>query len=315
MERIEVEPDPARALDRGLELIPTGGQVVLPTYTAMLALRDVAADRGLVRPYGNGRSPRSAPRCPAHTGCERLRGDPALLPGCASARTSAGRRARCVFTVTRSSDSPGVASSCFGLRAGARCGRRPGRSTSLLLLPIVGRSGGGRRARRSAVACPVCSIAQAVPGAARDSSRPSWSARSASVGAGRAGAHGWWGEPPASRTRPCGRCCGGRGSRDGRDRRASRPTVTSGLVPATCCTWTCPATRASCGQATASRATAPAGRPREGLSATTTCTRSSTTTPGSLTARSTPTSKLTPSSASSSEALPSWPTRASPSAE
>ena len=52
MERIEVEPDPARALDRGLELIPTGGQVlVLPTYTAMLALRDVAADRGLVRPY------------------------------------------------------------------------------------------------------------------------------------------------------------------------------------------------------------------------------------------------------------------------
>jgi UDP-N-acetylmuramyl tripeptide synthase len=51
-DRIEVEPDPARALDRGLELVPAGGElVVLPTYTAMLAFRDVAAERGLVRPY------------------------------------------------------------------------------------------------------------------------------------------------------------------------------------------------------------------------------------------------------------------------
>ena len=44
--------DLARALDRGLELVPPGGELaVLPTYTAMLALRKVAADRGLVRPY------------------------------------------------------------------------------------------------------------------------------------------------------------------------------------------------------------------------------------------------------------------------
>jgi lipid II isoglutaminyl synthase (glutamine-hydrolysing) len=51
-ERIEVVPDLERALDRGLELTPPGGQlVVLPTYTAMLALRRIAADRGLVRPY------------------------------------------------------------------------------------------------------------------------------------------------------------------------------------------------------------------------------------------------------------------------
>ena len=50
--RIEVEPDLERALDRGLELVPSGGEVaVLPTYTAMLALRDVAARRGLVRQY------------------------------------------------------------------------------------------------------------------------------------------------------------------------------------------------------------------------------------------------------------------------
>jgi lipid II isoglutaminyl synthase (glutamine-hydrolysing) len=51
-ERIEVVPDLERALDRGLALTPAGGElVVLPTYTAMLALRRIAAGRGLVRPY------------------------------------------------------------------------------------------------------------------------------------------------------------------------------------------------------------------------------------------------------------------------
>jgi lipid II isoglutaminyl synthase (glutamine-hydrolysing) len=51
-ERIEVVPELGSALDRGLELTPAGGElVVLPTYTAMLALRRIAADRGLVRPY------------------------------------------------------------------------------------------------------------------------------------------------------------------------------------------------------------------------------------------------------------------------
>ena len=50
--RIEVVPDLAAALDRGLELTPAGGELVLlPTYTAMLALRAIAAERGLVRPY------------------------------------------------------------------------------------------------------------------------------------------------------------------------------------------------------------------------------------------------------------------------
>ncbi len=48
-ERIEVVPELERALDRGLELTDAGGElVVLPTYTAMLALRAVAARRGLV---------------------------------------------------------------------------------------------------------------------------------------------------------------------------------------------------------------------------------------------------------------------------
>jgi lipid II isoglutaminyl synthase (glutamine-hydrolysing) len=51
-DRIEVVPDLERALDRGLALLPAEGELpVLPTYTAMLALRRVAADRGLVRPY------------------------------------------------------------------------------------------------------------------------------------------------------------------------------------------------------------------------------------------------------------------------
>jgi lipid II isoglutaminyl synthase (glutamine-hydrolysing) len=49
---IEVVPSPERALDRGLELIPPGGElVVLPTYTAMLALRKIISERGFVRPY------------------------------------------------------------------------------------------------------------------------------------------------------------------------------------------------------------------------------------------------------------------------
>src|SRR5438132_1784157 len=49
---IEVEPSLERALDRGLELTPEGGElVVLPTYTAMLGLQRIAAARGLTRPY------------------------------------------------------------------------------------------------------------------------------------------------------------------------------------------------------------------------------------------------------------------------
>jgi UDP-N-acetylmuramyl tripeptide synthase len=49
---IEVERDLARALDRGLELTPAGGElVVLPTYTAMLGLQGIVAGRGLTRPY------------------------------------------------------------------------------------------------------------------------------------------------------------------------------------------------------------------------------------------------------------------------
>jgi lipid II isoglutaminyl synthase (glutamine-hydrolysing) len=49
---IEVITDPERALDRGLELTPAGTELtVLPTYTAMLALRRVLARRGSVPQY------------------------------------------------------------------------------------------------------------------------------------------------------------------------------------------------------------------------------------------------------------------------
>jgi len=49
---IDVVPSLEQALDRGLELTTPGGElVVLPTYTAMLALRKIVSARGFVRPY------------------------------------------------------------------------------------------------------------------------------------------------------------------------------------------------------------------------------------------------------------------------
>jgi lipid II isoglutaminyl synthase (glutamine-hydrolysing) len=57
-DRLEVEPSLERALDHGLELIDAGTElVILPTYTAMLALREILTARGLVRPYWEGERP------------------------------------------------------------------------------------------------------------------------------------------------------------------------------------------------------------------------------------------------------------------
>jgi UDP-N-acetylmuramyl tripeptide synthase len=51
-DRLEVVPSLERALDRGLSLVEAGTDLVmLPTYTAMLALRGILARRGDVRPY------------------------------------------------------------------------------------------------------------------------------------------------------------------------------------------------------------------------------------------------------------------------
>ena len=56
-DRLEVIPSLEAALDRGLGLVEAGTElVVLPTYTAMLALRGILTDRGAVRPYWEGSS-------------------------------------------------------------------------------------------------------------------------------------------------------------------------------------------------------------------------------------------------------------------
>ncbi|HEU5244064.1 MAG TPA: MurT ligase domain-containing protein [Gaiellaceae bacterium] len=49
---IELEPDLEDGLDRGLELTPDAGELVLlPTYTAMLGLQRLLASRGLAKPF------------------------------------------------------------------------------------------------------------------------------------------------------------------------------------------------------------------------------------------------------------------------
>jgi UDP-N-acetylmuramyl tripeptide synthase len=54
---IEVVPSLEQALDRGLAQTPLGGELAaLPTYTAMLALRELVARRGFVRPYWEERA-------------------------------------------------------------------------------------------------------------------------------------------------------------------------------------------------------------------------------------------------------------------
>ena len=51
-ERLEIETSLGLALDRGLELTHAGTDlIVLPTYTAMLAMRKILTERGLVQPY------------------------------------------------------------------------------------------------------------------------------------------------------------------------------------------------------------------------------------------------------------------------
>ena len=52
LDRLVATGQRAAELDRGLELTPAGEElIVLPTYTAMLALREIVVRRGFVRPY------------------------------------------------------------------------------------------------------------------------------------------------------------------------------------------------------------------------------------------------------------------------
>jgi len=56
VERLEVIPSLEKALDRGLSLVEAGTErVVRHTYTAMLSLRGILAERGAVRPYWEDR--------------------------------------------------------------------------------------------------------------------------------------------------------------------------------------------------------------------------------------------------------------------
>jgi UDP-N-acetylmuramyl tripeptide synthase len=55
---LEVVPSLEQALDRGLQLVDPGTElVVLPTYTAMLALREILVERGAARPYWEAAKP------------------------------------------------------------------------------------------------------------------------------------------------------------------------------------------------------------------------------------------------------------------
>jgi UDP-N-acetylmuramyl tripeptide synthase len=57
-DRLEVVTSLEHALDSGLDRIEAGRElVVLPTYTAMLALREILGRRGLVRPYWENAKP------------------------------------------------------------------------------------------------------------------------------------------------------------------------------------------------------------------------------------------------------------------
>jgi lipid II isoglutaminyl synthase (glutamine-hydrolysing) len=57
-DRLELVPELEKALDRGLELTEAGSDlVILPTYTAMLALRGIMTQRGIVRAYWDGPAP------------------------------------------------------------------------------------------------------------------------------------------------------------------------------------------------------------------------------------------------------------------
>ena len=242
------------------------------------------------------RSRSRRPSCPAYTGCERLRGlsgPPSRLWVCRRPRPEGGPG--CICTLTPSSDLPAACALVRRDRGGLLDQGGRGR---FWVSPATAHRWWQRwreaSRARSAVRSPACSTARADRVARRASLPPSCRSGSAPAGGRQAGDRGWSPARPASRTRPCGRCSAARGSRARRDRHGSRPTATSGPVRAISCTWTSPATPASCGPATAvtgDRSQRSAGwmSPRRG-SATTTCTRSSTTTPGSPTSSSTPTS-------------------------
>ncbi len=143
-ERIEIVPNLESALDRGLELTPEGGElVVLPTYTAMLGLRGIVARQGSrPRVLGEGldEDPRRAslPRLPQHL-C-RPREHRRARRACAGARPRAERDA----DRARRPASRRGRSVLYRRRPGSRAGDRGAGSRC----PGGCAAGGGRRGVR-----------------------------------------------------------------------------------------------------------------------------------------------------------------------
>ena len=244
-------------------------------------------------------------RCPAYTGCERLRGSIRAsfeAVGLRGPRPEGGPG--CRFTVTPSSDWADALRWSARSRAGSRSGLQPVASTFPPRPLIAGGAAGVTPTRSRDVRSPASPTAPVDHSALRASSRPSCRSGSARAGGRPAGDQGSSPQRPGSRTRPSGRCSSERASRGRQEPCVSRPTATSGPAPVTCCTWTPASTPASSDPATASPAIA-AHKTATTETASTSCTRSSTTTPASPMRRSTRTSAPPPQSASSDAPLPS----------
>src|SRR5919109_1103368 len=116
------------------------------------------------------------------------------------------------------------------------------------------------RATRSEGVSPAFLIDPADPLAAHAGLTRPASVRSATAGERPGGDRGSSLARPASATPPSGRCSTASASHGRSDLSGSRPTVTSGPVPATSCTWTSPATHAFYDPATVSLAIALSAR-------------------------------------------------------
>jgi hypothetical protein len=116
---------------------------------------------------------------------------------------------------------------------------------------IGGGIAGWKPTKRSAQAVSGCGIARAGRGASRVISAPTSRRGSVRFGKRRVGGHGWSPARPDIRARRSGRCSLGTASRAGHALSAESPTATNGRAPATCCTWTSAAIRASAGPGTA----------------------------------------------------------------
>ena len=138
--RIEIVPELDAALDRGLELTEPGGELVfLATYTAMLGLQRVIADRGYARPYWErGVRVVLAHLYPDYLNIYADRGNLAVLTAVRSATAS-------ISTCTRSAWGRAPPTPTSSTSAAART---VSRRSSRRIWPGAGRAVRGRDGRR-----------------------------------------------------------------------------------------------------------------------------------------------------------------------